>query len=300
MAWGDYDNDGDLDIALSGWAWSGNHCIVYANDGGVFRDVGAPLEGLAYGSLAWGDVDGDGDLDLLAAGSNGTGERTRLYRNDSERADTPPSAPGHLRAERDGDRLILSWSPARDAETPQPSLSYNLRAGTTPGGSQICSPLSSAADGYRSVVGYGNAQTGTSWSLRIPAGVDPVYWTVQAVDAAFVGSPFASEHTYSASTGVEDAELPAVFALRGAAPNPFNPSTTIAFDLPRAADVRLAVYDLAGRLVRTLAAGRMPAGAHRVVWNGRDDRGGTAASGMYLYRLRAGEFDETRRMTLLK
>lgn len=88
--------------------------------------------------------------------------------------------------------------------------------------------------------------------------------------------------------------------LIGAAPNPFNPSTTISFHLAETADVELAVYDLGGRLVARLASGSLPAGEHSIPWHGTDLRGGRTASGVYFYRLTAGRLVDTQRMTLLK
>ena len=83
--------------------------------------------------------------------------------------------------------------------------------------------------------------------------------------------------------------------MHAAYPNPFNPSAEIAFDLPEATDVRLAVYDVTGREVARLADGPTGAGAHRV----RFDATGLP-SGVYLYRLEAGSFAATERMTLVK
>jgi endonuclease I len=83
-------------------------------------------------------------------------------------------------------------------------------------------------------------------------------------------------------------------------PNPFNPSTTISYELDTAARVDLQVFDLAGRLVRTLYAGDETAGPHEKAWQGRDQAGRTVAAGVYFYRLRAGREVETRRMVLAK
>jgi len=84
-------------------------------------------------------------------------------------------------------------------------------------------------------------------------------------------------------------------------PNPFNPATTIAFELPRSAHVSLRIHDLAGRLVRTLIAGESrAAGRHQVTWRGDLDGGARAASGVYVYRLEAGGEVLSRRMALLK
>lgn len=91
------------------------------------------------------------------------------------------------------------------------------------------------------------------------------------------------------------------YALHPCYPNPFNPSTTISYDLPVAATVNLAVYDLSGKLVRTLvAADSVEAGQHNVVWNGRNEVGRVVAAGVYFYRLDAAGYTETRRMMLIK
>jgi hypothetical protein len=89
--------------------------------------------------------------------------------------------------------------------------------------------------------------------------------------------------------------LPDAFALHAAYPNPFNPSTTIAFDLPRAAHVKLAVFDLQGRVVATLAEGTLQAGKHEVLL-----QASSLASGIYFVRLTAKEFTATQKLLLLK
>ncbi|MBU1073860.1 T9SS type A sorting domain-containing protein, partial [bacterium] len=84
-------------------------------------------------------------------------------------------------------------------------------------------------------------------------------------------------------------------------PNPFNPSTTILFDLPVAGPATLKVFDLRGRLVRSLVDSKwLDAGRHSAVWDGLEDRGQAMASGVYFYRLEAGDYVQTRRMTLIR
>jgi hypothetical protein len=82
VSWGDYDNDGDLDILLTGWTGESLISRVYGNNGGNFTDIGAGLPGVRDGATAWGDYDNDGDLDILLAGFNGSVSLTRVYRND--------------------------------------------------------------------------------------------------------------------------------------------------------------------------------------------------------------------------
>jgi len=90
-------------------------------------------------------------------------------------------------------------------------------------------------------------------------------------------------------------------ALYPNSPNPFNPRTTIAFELVRPELVRLRVFDMSGRLVKTLIHDEIyVAGRHETVWHGRDGRGRLCASGNYFYRLDTESLTETKRMVLLR
>jgi hypothetical protein len=90
------------------------------------------------------------------------------------------------------------------------------------------------------------------------------------------------------------------FQLNQNYPNPFNPSTTISFRIPEESTVTLTVYNSLGQEVATLLSGSLLSGSHRVVWNGRDNNGRPVASGTYIYRLQAGEFNQSRQMVFLK
>jgi hypothetical protein len=83
-------------------------------------------------------------------------------------------------------------------------------------------------------------------------------------------------------------------------PNPFNPVTTIRFELPRAVHVGLRVYNVKGELVATLLDEHMTGGQKEIDWNAKDDRGAAVASGIYFYRLIAGDFEQTKKMALLR
>ncbi|HOX25751.1 MAG TPA: Ig-like domain-containing protein [Candidatus Krumholzibacteria bacterium] len=112
-----------------------------------------------------------------------------------------------------------------------------------------------------------------------------------AVDSARVAIHFGE-------TGVEP-PAPA-YRLHPNAPNPFNPITRIRFDTPRAGPVRVAVYDLRGRLVQALVSGNREAGSHEVTWSGRNRQGGDAPAGVYLVRLEAPGAVAARKMTLVR
>ena len=104
----------------------------------------------------------------------------------------------------------------------------------------------------------------------------------------------------SSATLVESNSIPKKFALYQNYPNPFNPQTTIRFDLPRATEVTLVIYDMQGRLVRTLLNGQLSVGAHELIWDGTDDFGISVSSGLYFYSIQAGKFFDLRKLTLLK
>ena len=94
--------------------------------------------------------------------------------------------------------------------------------------------------------------------------------------------------------------LPSVLSLRANHPNPFNPRTTIHFELPHSGAVDLAVFDVAGRRVATLASGAMEPGRYDVAWEGRDDSGLPVSGGLYFYRLVADGKTLTKKMVMLK
>ncbi len=103
-------------------------------------------------------------------------------------------------------------------------------------------------------------------------------------------------------TGVGDdpVRLPAEYGLHQNYPNPFNPTTTISFSLPESGPVRLLIYDITGRIVSTLADRMMAAGEHAVQWNGMDASGNKAPTGIYFYRIEAGQYTATKKLTLIK
>ena len=102
-------------------------------------------------------------------------------------------------------------------------------------------------------------------------------------------------------TGIGDDGIVALnYDLAQNYPNPFNPTTTIKYQLPQTTDIKIAIYNINGQLVKTIVDEKQNAGNHSVVWNGRNDAGIQVATGVYLMRMKAEDFSKTRKMILIK
>ena len=94
--------------------------------------------------------------------------------------------------------------------------------------------------------------------------------------------------------------IPDVYALHNNYPNPFNPVTNITYDIPEVANVSLDIYNVMGQKVRTLVAGSHEPGRYRVLWNATNDFGEGLSSGMYIYKIQAGDFVSVKKLILMK
>ncbi|MBE0565671.1 MAG: S8 family serine peptidase [Krumholzibacteria bacterium] len=160
--------------------------------------------------------------------------------------------------------------------------------------------LSAAAADSLVQPGQGTELTLTFDASELPEGVYEGHVLMATSDPANPSVVVPLTLTVSATSAV-GTEVPERFALAGAVPNPFNPSTRITYAVPAGgADVSLRIYDVSGRLVKELVGGHRPAGYHQVAWQGEDGAGRRVASGLYFYRLEAGGFSQTRKVMLLK
>ncbi|MFH1680535.1 MAG: FG-GAP-like repeat-containing protein [Candidatus Eisenbacteria bacterium] len=274
VAWGDCDNDGDLDLFV---AQSGANRLFENTGGGVFVDgTEVGLRNASSGAgAAWADFDSDGDLDLYLGNAGGANS---LFRNDS-------SGGNHwLRVSLTGNASNRSGIGARVRVVSGGSAQIREISG----GSGFGSQSSLAAD-----FGLGSSATVDSILVFWPSGV--------VTDTSGLAADQAIVLLESGNgTGAGGSPLPKHFALHANTPNPFNPMTTFRYALPEPGRVRLAVYDVSGRLVKVLRDGNERAGVFSASWNGTDETGRSAGSGVYFVRMEARGFASTRKMLLIR
>lgn len=211
VAWGDYDNDGDLDVFAYGMpsSFGEKRTRIYKNDNGKFKEsnIDYLLGSGGYGKTALGDVDSDGDLDYVIVGEKSYGNfGTIVYRNMyAESWGVPnhkPTAPGFLQSIVNNDQsVLLSWAESNDQETATKGLTYNVYLVNE--SNSIVLNSYSLAKGSRKVVTTGNAAIPSRRLEDLKPG--KYRWAVQSIDKAFSGSEFSEENTFiiSGITGVE-------------------------------------------------------------------------------------------------
>src|ERR1051325_7649913 len=186
----DFDSNGTADVLLGNDANKPLQLFL-SNAQGQFADPG---ELVGYGGDfvmrdSAADLDNDGRLDLLEFFYLGS-DQLALFRNDTAQKNTAPNAPTNLRSDVTVAGVTFSWDASTDANQ-NAGHTYNLRVGTKPGANDVMPSMSDPATGRRRVVHIGNTGARRSWTLHIPSG--RYYWSVQAIDYSYAGSPFAQE-----------------------------------------------------------------------------------------------------------
>ncbi|MEL6820481.1 MAG: FG-GAP-like repeat-containing protein, partial [Calditrichota bacterium] len=288
-AWGDFDNDGDLDLAVSDDEASGlNRLYLGDGQGGFTAVTGEPVvtDIARTNSMTWADYDGDGDLDLFAAnGDQAPNELSNfLYRNN----------------QNNGNNWITLRLSGLLSNSQAVGSKVYVRS-RIDGENRWQMQEVSTQTGYNSQnsldVEFGLASATRVDSIRIEwaSGI------VQRLAAIDVNQLLEIEEDLTLSVDpIADAIVPDQIELAQNYPNPFNPETLIRFSLPQAELVTLEVYNLLGQRVSLLVDQQITAGVHEVKWRAVDDNGKSVQSGIYFYRLKAGEQVITKKMTLIK
>jgi len=186
-----------------------------------------------------------------------------------------------------GNTIVLNWQ----TESETDNLGFILERAA---GNSAWQPIAS----YKTnpaLKGHGNSTTTTTYTFTdntVAAGTEYRYrlGDVNVAGTVTMHSPIA----------VTTTALPQSTVLFNAYPNPFNPETTIKYNLHQDAQVTIAVYDLLGRNVKTLIDEQQAAGSYHTIWNGTDEAGAKAASGAYIIRMQTNEITQTQKVLLLK
>ena len=290
-AWGDYDNDGLKDLLLMGVTTAGYSSKLYRNTGRGFTDASDQLPGLpsmGYSAAGWADYDNDGKLDVLMTGYTSSGNVLKLYHNISPVANTPPTRPSELISRTSTSAVQLVWDLSTDAQTSQAGLNYNVYISDTPGDVNTFSPMANISTGYRRVVQLGNSQTPTI-TLK---GLQPnktYYWSVQAIDGVFAGSPFAPEQTFtiSGAARVGVGQEPGVGLRAEIYPNPVESELTVRLEGVQNQSVDLQLMDLNGQPIHMRKLDKTQS-VHRERLSVE-----SLPSGLYLLRVSSGQQNVT-------
>ena len=209
VAWGDYDNDGDLDILLTGNSSYGPVAKIYRNNGNntFTEQTSIQLTGVDAGSdawgdyrnVAWGDYDNDGDLDILLTGLDANGNPiSKIYRNDCTIINKIPDHPKNFSYQIQNKNVLLHWDRVTTDETSSKSLTYNIRIGRKSGTSEFASSQSTLA-GLRKVADMGNKQLDTAFIFKDLRWDTTYFASVQAIDNSFKGGSFSNEVQFKIS-----------------------------------------------------------------------------------------------------
>ncbi len=185
-----------------------------------------------------------------------------------------------------GQPLDITWQGSDDTGIVQAQLSLSLDGGNTFG-----DPILTGA--FNGVC---------QWTVLVPESpTSTARFMVEVFDALGNSSTDISDGDFTIQGQISGSSIPGpLLAMSQNHPNPFNPQTEIVFWLPKTEAASLQVYDIQGRLVRTLIQEELPAGMNRITWKGKNESGGAVSSGTYFYRLNTESGTLVRKMTLLK
>ncbi|MCB9059407.1 MAG: VCBS repeat-containing protein [Calditrichae bacterium] len=208
VKWADFDNDGDLDFILNGEGTDADTTLIYENTGAGFTAVDLGLPRLKNSAIAVGDFDNDRDVDFAISGWNSLGNRfTLVFSNNASNANTAPQPPTNLRHSFTPDGVVLAWDRGTDGQTSANGLTYNVRVGSTPGGSDIIN-ANVTNFGKHTLARRGNNESGHMRLIsNLPLGT--YYWSVQSVDNNYSTSAFAAENSFELKISATFSEIDA-------------------------------------------------------------------------------------------
>ncbi len=290
--WGDYDNDGDLDLYVT-QAYvppTFSQKLVNKLYKNMLIETGTPYfekitdgaqvndSGYSYG-FAWGDADSDGDLDLAVANTYGESQKSSLYLNTLNNSN--------------------SWLKVKCKGTTsnRSGIGTKVRIKSVIGGQSVWQMRHvEGQSGYCGQnlelhFGLGSAVVIDSMIVEWPSGVKQAFTSLEVNRSVTV-----TENGSVVSVAMNSFNIPETgYKLFQNYPNPFNPSTSISFDIPVDSKVMISLFDISGREVANILNGFRSAGSHTISFNASG-----LSSGTYFYKLDAGNFEDTKKLILLR
>jgi serine protease len=300
---GDVDGDNQPEIAVATFAGS---LYLVNHDGSVVGGFPVNVGSAVRSAPSMADLDGDGTPEVLFGANDGN-----LYAVDADGSFLPgfpvetggtltaSAVVGDLTGDGQPDIVVGAGDGVLYGYDASGAVLRNFPIGGSTTGQMTATPALWDLDG--------------DGDLEIAAGISGAGQNLMVIDYKEqvsladlqwrnFGRDIWRSHNFDAVITSTDppVSVPLEFGLRQNYPNPFNAQTTIKFTLPSSGDVKLTVYDLLGRRIRILHSGYLGAGEHALVWDGLNQSGAVASSGIYFYRLESAGGSRTMRMLLLK
>jgi hypothetical protein len=293
----DLDSDGDIDLAVANWLSQGISILLNSGNGTFDAAVTYGAEG-SPACVFGADLDSDGDTDLAVA--NAWSDNVSILFN-------------------------MTGPTSSDVGVASMDVPDTLPCGTTIAPEATVCNYGDTTETFQVVVRIDSAGSPIYWDSTSIAGLDSctqvdfypwtvsdthgvcydlTVWTVLPGDNSPLNDTLSKQVCTWCPLGVEEilaiAVAPPIYGLKRPRPNPTGDLTRIDYQLPTRCCVSLRVYDLKGAIVRTLVRGVEEAGLKTAAWDGRDDAGDQVVSGIYFYRLEAGDFTDIRKMVVLR
>lgn len=280
-SWGDFDNDGWLDMFVGGY--DGANLLFKNNANGTFRNIDTGIlvtDGNYKEAAGWCDYDNDGNLDIFTARNNYFGGNNCLYHNNG-------SSNKYLNIKCVG---VVSNKCGIGAKVYVKAV---IGSGSVTQVREISSQTGGAISGencLNAVFGLGNAAIIDSVIIKWPGGIIDKYSQLQPNQflTAVEGQGINKINQINSN-------IPGKFSLFQNYPNPFNPSTKIGYQIQKNSFVNLKIFDALGRELETIVNEIQPAGTYEVTFNASHYPGG-----VYFYRLNTGDFSQTNKMLMIK
>jgi hypothetical protein len=302
-AWGDYDNDGNLDLYVTN-DWNENNFLYSNNGNGTFTRITTGdivNDGGRSNGATWADYDNDGYLDLFVPNGQRPSQSNFLYRNNGLSNNNWIN----IKCVGTISNTSAIGTKVKAKAIINGQIVWQLREVSGHQGFN-------AQESFNVEFGFGDASVADSLILEWSSGLVDVYTEVEVNKFYCATEGEGLDVIFTFIEDGKESNLPNSFELSQNYPNPFTNRTSIQYAVAGretkdknlttnyCLQTTLKIFDLSGRLVRTLVNETLKPGHYKVDWDGRDDSGNSISAGIYFYHLQTKDYSETRKMILIK